>query len=219
MFLKEKMRRYIGSILVALLTLPLFGQHQAEARAVLDKATTAFSKAGGVKVAFQLKAFNKGRTAGTSAGTIQLKGAKFLLQTPEATTWFDGQTQWSYLSQNDEVNVSTPTPEELQMINPYALLGLYRKGFAYQLGTVKVYQGTPVYEVILTATDGRQQFSRMVIYLTKETYRPVGIVVDIANNQRSEITVTEYRQGVKYADALFVFDKKHYPRAEIIDLR
>lgn len=213
------MSKYIFSILIALLTLPAFAQQQVQAKAVLDKTATAFEKAGGVKLEFSIQTFHKGRAVGQSTGVLQLKGEKFVLKTPEATTWFDGRTQWSYLTQSDEVNISTPTPEELQSINPYALLRLYQKGFSYKLGPTQTFRGKSVYEVILTATGQHSELSRMVLYTTKETYQPVSILVENRDQGKSEITVTHYQAGLKYADSLFSFNKKHYPRAEIIDLR
>ena len=61
-----------------------------------------------------------------------LKGNKFCLESGGIKTWFDGKTQWSYVEQNEEVNVSSPTPEEIQSVNPYALLTAYKKGFNYR---------------------------------------------------------------------------------------
>ena len=58
-----------------------------------------------------------------------MKGDKFLLETEGVTTWFDGRTQWSYLASSDEVNVSEPTLEELQSINPYSWLSLYKQDY------------------------------------------------------------------------------------------
>ena len=66
---------------------------------------------------------------GSESGTIQLKGEKFVLKASEVITWFDGKTQWSYVVRNDEVNVSNPTQEELQQINPYTFLYMYQKDF------------------------------------------------------------------------------------------
>lgn len=213
------MRNYIFSILIALLTLPVFGQQQMQAKAVLDKTAAAFEKAGGVKATFRVQASSQGRSLGTSGGTIQLKGDKFLLRTPEVITWFDGETQWSYLVESEEVNISLPTPEELQGMNPYALLYLYRNGFASQMGTSQTYQGKQTYEIILTTTDKKEPLSRIVLYVTKDSYQPVGIVAETRNKNRSEITVTGYQAGQKYADSMFAFEKKQYPRAAVIDLR
>ena len=118
---------------------------------------------------------------------------------------------------NDEVNVSNPTQEELQQINPYTFLYMYQKGFSYKLGTVKVYQGKAVWEVILTANDKKQELESITLYVTKSTYEPVYIQLQQRGQKtRNEITVTAYQTGLDY---VFTFDRKAYPTAEVIDLR
>ena len=127
------MRKYIFSVLIALLSLPVIAQQQqSQAKAVLDKTAEAFRKAGGVKADFIIKSVTNGLVEGSESGTIQLKGEKFVLKASEVITWFDGKTQWSYVVRNDEVNVSNPTQEELQQINPYTFLYMYQKGFSYK---------------------------------------------------------------------------------------
>ena len=183
------MRKYIFSVLIALLSLPVIAQQQqSQAKVILDKTAEAFRKAGGVKADFTVKA--------------------------------DGKTQWSYMVRNDEVNVSNPTQEELQQINPYTFLYMYQKGFSYKLGTVKVYQGKAVWEVILTANDKKQELESITLYVTKSTYEPVYIQLQQRGQKtRNEITVTAYQTGLDYADHVFTFDRKAYPTAEVIDLR
>ena len=215
------MKKYIFNILIALLTtLPVLAQKQAQAKLVLDKTAAAFEKAGGVKADFSVQAFNKGHSVGTATGTIELKGEKFFLKTAETVSWFDGKTQWSYMVRNDEVNVSTPTQEELQQINPYTFLYMYQKGFSYKLGTVKTFQGKAVWEVVLTANDKKQELESITLYVTKNAYEPVCIQLQQRGQKtRNEITVTAYQTGLDYADDVFTFDRKAYPTAEVIDLR
>ena len=215
------MRKYIFSVLIALLSLPVIAQQQqSQAKAVLDKTAEAFRRAGGVKADFTVKAITNGLAEGAENGTIQLKGEKFVLKTSDIVTWFDGKTQWSYVPKNDEVNVSNPTQEELQQINPYTFLYMYQKGFSYKLGTVKVYQGKAVWEVILTANDKKQELESITLYVTKSTYEPVYIQLQQRGQKtRNEITVTAYQTGLDYADHVFTFDRKAYPTAEVIDLR
>lgn len=213
------MKRFAFSVLIALLTLPAFAQQQVQTKVVLDRAAAVFRKAGGVKAGFDVKVFSKGRPAGETAGVIQLKGEKFKLKTADVVTWFDGKTQWSYLPDSEEVNISNPTPAELQGLNPYALLQLYQHGYTCKLGAMKSFAGKPVYEVVLMAVNRKQEPARMVAVVAKDTYRPLFIVVEQRDKSRSEITITSYQTGQKYADALFAFDKRQYPQAEIIDLR
>ena len=215
------MRKYIFSVLIALLSLPVIAQQQqSQAKAVLDRTADAFRKAGGVKADFVVKAVTNGLAEGAENGTIQLKGEKFVLKTSDVVTWFDGKTQWSYVVKNDEVNVSSPTQEELQQINPYTFLYMYQKGFSYKLGTTKTFRGKAVWEVILTAKDKKQELERITLFVTKDTYEPLYILLQQRGQQaRSEITVTDYQIRQNYADSVFAFDRKRYPGAEIIDLR
>ena len=221
------MRKYIFSVLIALLSLPVIAQQQSQAKVILDKTAEVFRKAGGVKADFTVKAVTNGLVEGAENGTIQLKGEKFVLKTSDIITWFDGKTQWSYVTKNDEVNVSNPTQEELQQINPYTFLYMYQKGFSYKLGATKTYRGTvktyggkAVWEVILTAKDKKQDLERITLYVTKNTYEPLYILLQQRDQQtRNEITITSYQTKQNYADQVFTFDKKQYPNAEVIDLR
>jgi len=215
------MRKYIFSVLIALLSLPVIAQQQqSQAKVVLDRTAEAFRKAGGVKADFIVKAVTNGLAEGAESGTIQLKGEKFVLKTSDVVTWFDGKTQWSYVAKNDEVNVSSPTQEELQQINPYTFLYMYQKGFSYKLGTTKTFRGKAVWEVILTAKDKKQELERIILFVTKDTYEPLYILLQQRGQQtRNEITVTTYQTRQNYADSVFAFDRKQYPSAEIIDLR
>ena len=157
---------------------------------------------------------------GASEGKILLKGEKFRLETGGITTWFDGQTQWSYVEVNDEVNVSEPTPQELQSINPYALLQLYKQGYALQMGSVTELNAKPVYEVILTAEDKTADFRQISVLVDRQTYRPLRIsFVQQGNNALTTVSLASFRDRQSYDDRQFVFDAAAYPSAEVIDLR
>lgn len=148
-----------------------------------------------------------------------MKGEKFLLDADGVKTWFDGRTQWSYLTNSDEVNISEPTPEELQSINPYALLSIYKQGYHMKLGKADTYGGKPAYEVILTASNRKQDLQCVIIYVTKDTLQPLCISMTQKGGNSVAIRITSYKTGESYNDNLFTFDKKVYPTAEVIDLR
>ncbi len=95
-----------------------FGQ---SAKDILEKVAAKITNKSGVTASFKMES----EKMGTTTGTIAVKGKKFQASTPQAITWFDGKTQWTYLKSNDEVNVSTPTPQQLQAINPYTFIYIY----------------------------------------------------------------------------------------------
>lgn len=193
--------------LVLCLSLTGFAQKDKQAREVLDRTTQALTRAGGVRATF----------GGTSDGTLLLKGDKFYLDSGGVQSWFDGKTQWSYLENSEEVNISNPTPEELQSINPYALLSLYKQGYNYRYEGLKSRNGKQGYEVVLTP-EKPQDIASITLFVSK-AYQPLYIKVEQSNHSVNEIIVTSYQTGQSLDDATFRFDKKKYPKAEVIDLR
>lgn len=98
------------------------------ATSILDKAASAYEDSNGLTAYFTMQTRSDVQKVSESFdGTIDIKGDKFVLKTPDMITWFDGTTQWSFVERNEEVNVSTPTGEELQATNPTLLLRSYEK--------------------------------------------------------------------------------------------
>ncbi|KAA6318980.1 Outer-membrane lipoprotein carrier protein [termite gut metagenome] len=217
----KRMKRILYLLVTILFALSLKAQtSQTESRKILDSASAAIRTGGGIKADFTVKVFGEDRLLEEMQGSIRLKEEKLLLKTDDAVIWFDGKTQWSYWAETEEVNVTNPTTEELQSINPYVLLSAYQNGFECQKGSKTQFQGKPVNEVLLTAiADNRQDVLRARLYILKETYQLVFIEMEQQGGNRSEITVTGYQTKKNYDDALFRFNKKEYPNAEIIDLR
>ena len=160
------------------------------------------------------------RTTGSYAGVLYLEGEKFVVETEGMKTWFDGHTQWSYVASADEVNVSEPTQEELQTLNPYAWLSLYKQGYRLKLSSVGGKQDKSVYYITMTAADKRKDPESVYLFVTKDTYRLHQ--VDLAprgSKYMTTILINNYQTGQSYPDSFFVFDKKAIPPAEVIDMR
>ena len=47
-----------------------------------------------------------------------VKGNQFYFDSEELSLWFNGTTQWVYFKKTREVNISTPTADELAQTNP-----------------------------------------------------------------------------------------------------
>lgn len=206
-------------ILLLFFALPMKAQKDTETKALLEKTAQTIRKSGGIKADFILTNYQRGVARDEVKGSICLQGEKFRLTTPEIITWFDGKTQWSYLLANEEVNISNPTKEELQSINPYAFLTLYRQGYAYHTGTVTTYQGKNVYEIILTAEDFNRPLTNITLYIDQSTFLPIYIKLKEAGQDYNVINISNYHTGLKWENKDFMFDTKQYPDAEVIDLR
>lgn len=202
-----KMKRLYIGLLAYCVSNGLYAQKDSQAQKILDQTALALQQAGGVRATF----------VGTSSGTLLLKGERFYLNSGGVESWFDGETQWSYLESSEEVNVSTPNPDELQSINPYALLSIYKHGYNYKYVGEKERNGKQGYEVVLTP-DKKQDIASITLFVS-HSYQPLYIKVEQSDHSINEIQVTSYHTKQTFDEATFRFDKKKYPHAEIIDLR
>ena len=184
------------------------GAHAESAKSILDKAAATVSNPSGVQANFEMHS----KQFGNTSGSIAIKGKKFHASTPQAIIWFDGKTQWTYMKQNDEVNVSNPSEADLQAINPYNFINIYKKGF--KLSSKKVNNS---YEVHLKATDKKRRIQEMYIIVDQNSYRPTH--VKMLQNGKWSVLLISGLKATNLSDGLFQFNAKDFPQAEIIDLR
>lgn len=203
---------YIFIFLIGLIgALPAMAQEN-EGQTLLDRLIDRFRKTNGVWVQYEAQS-----SEGTSVGYIQLKGNKFLLKSSGMITWFDGQTQWTYLEANDEVNISEPALEDLQTLSPLAWIELYRNGgYTVQMES----SGQRASVVVMTTDDASREWQCIRLYVEKAELRPLELSMRSRSSQEDiVIRFLYYEDGKDYPDSLFTFNPKEYPTAEVIDLR
>lgn len=184
-----------------------FAQKDVTTKKVLDKTASKLMSMKSTKASFKITG------AGQSTnGTIYLSGSKYKVKTPEMTTWFDGKTQWAYMPETEEVNVSNPTQAEQASMNPYSFLSLYKKGYNY---TMKKNKGS--YDVHLTAENKNSSIPELKVMIT-DAFIPTQVSIR-QGKQWMTINITNIAGNQKFDKALFTFPKSKYPNAEIIDLR
>ena len=199
------MKKLFFALLTLLLPYCLSAQTD-KAKAVLDKVISTFTEEGGIQIDFE----------GTEKGTIVMKGEKFYFHSGQIQSWYDGKTQWSYVADTEEVNISHPTPEELQGINPYFILVNYQENFESSYKGMKTHEGKQVQEIVLAPKGNANE--QITLWISK-TNHPIYIKVENNGKPVSEIHVKNVRKQKEINDHVFRFNKSLYPNAEIIDLR
>ena len=197
-----KIRLFITMMLTAV-TLAVNAQ---TAREILDKTAARLSDKGGITATFSIT----GQKI-NSHGTIAVKGRMYQATTEQAVVWYDGKTQWTYVKNNEEVNVSTPSEAEQAAVNPVALISIYKKGY-----TMTAEKKGPAHVVHLKGKSG-SRIEEMYVTVAQKTftlshirYKRKGVWYDVS--------ITDFRTA-KLSDATFRFNQKDYPKAEVIDLR
>lgn len=197
------MKRIIFTLICALALANVSAQ---TAKEILDKAASVVNAKKGATADFVMSG-----KYGNAAGTISIKGNKFVANTPQAKMWYDGKTQWTYMTSTEEVNVSTPTEAQQQTMNPYRFINLYNMGYAMTKKEVK--NG---YEVYLKATNPKRTITEMYITVNNQ-YVPTNVKMKTAKGW-TNINISNFRKA-SLPDKAFRFNAKDYPKAEVIDLR
>lgn len=198
--------KHLLTLILALFTL---GASAQSAKQVLDK-TAAFCTKGAVQAKFTAKT-----PQGSSTGTLTTQGNKFTLQSPDATIWFDGKTEWSLVAGSGEVNIIEPSAKEIAQMNPMNFIHLYKSGYKSAVKTV----GNN-YEVHLTATSKSKPIKEMYILVNKTSYKPS--VIKLRQGTKggwTVITVNSFTQMGKKPDSFFRFNRKDHPKTRVIDMR
>ena len=177
------------------------------AKSVLDKAAANITVKTGIQAKFKMTG-----SMGNTSGTIAIKGKKFHATTPQAIVWFDGKTQWTYMKNNDEVNVTNPTEAQLQAINPYNFINLYKNGYDYTLN-----KSGKDFVLHLTASSKDKKIKELFITVNKNTYTPTQVKL-LQNKKWTIFDISDVKKQ-NLPDAQFRFNAKDFPNAEVIDLR
>lgn len=207
-------------ILLFCATLLLANAQVAQAQngtAALDRVVEKFRRSGDLSAAFTLTVYNAlNEPVDKQSGTIKLAGDKFYWTTPAMTVWYNGQLQWAYVKASEEVNLTEPTPAEIASINPYTLITTYKQNF-----NVKALKAKNSQQRVTELTPKKKgtQIDRVVLTVNASTWTPQSFQIYYSDRTHSTIVLSRLATGQNFPDATFVFNKKQYPKAEVIDLR
>ena len=184
---------------------------------VLDATSKLLTNSTATRVTFTGTNFSGTQETGNFSGTIVLKGNAYNLDSDMIRAWFDGKTLWTILNGSEEVNVSVPTDEELQTMNPLYFINLYKQEFSLTCDKMD-YNGTPSYIVKMHPTGTDATIAEMSVIVSRATSLPLSIRMKKGNDW-FRIRITECAINQKVTDDFFRFDQGMFPGYELIDLR
>jgi outer membrane lipoprotein-sorting protein len=208
------MTKLFTTLLIALGT-TLFAQDQV-AKDVLDRLSSTTKSYKNMTVDFDFIFENKNQNINENQkGILVLQEEMFRLEMEEQIIINDGESQWIYLADMNEVQIMEHDPEE-QMMSPNKLFTIYEEGYKY------TYVGT----------ESQKGKRLQIIDLFPEesgAFIKVTLAVDAAKNQLHKITMHDKNGGTyaylvtnfksNTAIAPFIFNTIDYPGVEAIDLR
>ena len=208
------MTKLLTTLLIAFST-TIFAQDQL-AKDVLERVSATTKSYKNITIGFDFIFENKNQNINEKQkGILVLQEEMFRLEMDEQIIINDGESQWIYLADMNEVQIMEHDPED-QIMSPNKLFTIYESGYKY------LYVGTE-------SKKGKRL--QIIDLFPKESgaFIKVTLVVDAAKSQLHKITIHD-KNGGTYAYlvtsfksntniAPFIFNTLEYPGVEEIDLR
>lgn len=188
-----------------------FAAYAAEpAKTTVTKCSAALKAAPSLTATFLLDSDN-----GQIPGSLIMSGRWFKLITDRLSIWYDGKTQWTYVPENEEVNITEPTADELLETNPVEIINASMSKYSARVvrteGSVRTIELKPL----------KPGSSIVSAELSIDTARnlPTRVVAVFTNGSRLIANIANVKIGKAIPRSAFVYDTKLHPSAETVDLR
>ncbi|WP_299456955.1 outer membrane lipoprotein carrier protein LolA [uncultured Microscilla sp.] len=208
---------------IFLLTIGLFtftnlsAQQDAKAKSILDAVKNRYEnmKAFGASFKYSLKS-SAGVTDNFN-GSITIAKKMFRLKASGQEIMTDGKTQWTYLKETNEANVTEYEPDE--GITPDKIYTIYKQGFKYRLLPA---ESKGSYHSIEMVPQDRKKYQlvKLKLRVKKADNTIMGWETYENNGNRYVYTILkfiEHKNGI--SKSYFQFNPKQYPGVELNDLR
>lgn len=210
------MKNVIYNILflsLLMIVIPLHAQN-GKCNILLDNVIKEYDNSKGVSANFNISSESNGYVSEIS-GNIFLNGNRFAFTTDEMECGYDGETLWSYIKNNEEINLSLPEEDEIININPYLLLKNYNSRFKCSFAG----KNGDLETILLTPKNNTDNIQSVKVTINSKLLYPTRIEVVNKDSSKIVIKVANYNSRINVDSSKFIFDKKRFPNIEVIDLR
>ena len=212
-----KKRTLIAFAVILFMLQGISAQNNVQAeKKITDLLTEA--KTSAIKTNFKLIISDKKDPQSmVSSGVFTLKGNKFVLEMDAMKAWYDGKTQWAYVSQSNEVSITEPTVKELSETNPMAILSGFKSKCLIRFSTkVKSAQN---YCIEMLPKAKNNEIVKIDVQINKNNGNLVSIKLTNKNGSASLLTLSNFQKRIHVTDNIFVFNASRFKGVSVNDLR
>ena len=208
------MTKLLTTLLIALST-TLFAQDEV-AKDVLDKLSATTKAYTNMTIGFDFIFENKSQSINEQqSGVLVLEGDNFRLEMNEQTIINDGESQWVYLKDINEVQIMEHDPED-DMMSPNKLFTIYEQGYKYTYGGAKAEKGKRLHIIDLFPEESGA-FIKVQLLINAAKNQLHKIILFDKNSGTYTYLVTSFKSNTDVKP--FTFNATDYPGVEVIDLR
>ena len=217
------MKRFKFFLSLVLTISVLAGQAQtdAKAKAILDKLSAKTKAYTSIKADFNYTLNNKSEDINeTQAGSIAIKGEKYVLKIAGQEIRSDGNSIWTYLKDAEEVQITEVDEDNEDNITPTKIFTMYEKGYRHEYVKDETVNGvlTSIVNIYPLDLDDKS-YHTVKLYINKAKTEITKIKILGKEGDIYTYKIKSFQPNVTISDGEFTFKASDYPGVEIIDLR
>ena len=149
----------------------------------------------------------------SQTGTIFIKNNSYRLEMNGQTIISDGETNWIYLEDENEVNITEIDDDENEL-NPSKIFTIYESGYKYKF----IKEDKESYHINLFPNENGP-FSKIELFINKPKMHISSFIMFDKQGSIYKYTIDSFIVNKEIEDDFFMFQTSNYPDIDIIDLR
>ncbi len=204
-----------------LLSFAGFSQTDAAAIALLDEVSAKTEKYSSLKIDFSMYVENlQTKKRDTYFGNASYKAGFYKLDIMGQIVFSDGKTNWTYLKDAEEINITDNAENQTVMMNPQSLLKDYKNTYKVKYIADKFEANRPLVEIdLVPKVIENKKYSKITVKIDK-TKKQIYSVRYVGKDGVSYlIEISKFTENPSIPDAEIKYSKSLFPDAEVIDMR
>jgi outer membrane lipoprotein carrier protein len=194
-------------------------QQDPKAGKILDQMSAKYQALKGFKANFtQTLENDAAKVKENLSGDITVSGQKFRLKLNGQEVINNGQTMWTYMKAENEVNISDFDPDE-QEVSPTQIFTLYKKGYKYSYVQETKEAGEACDVIELSPENKDNPVFKVRLTVSKVDKSVKSWKMFKKNGNRYTYTIRKFQPNPPMDATTFNFDKTKYKGVKVIDLR
>ena len=189
-----------------------------QSTSILNKVNTQYASYKSMQLDLKVT-IEDGKLKEEIPGKVSVQGNKFRIDSKDQLIISDGKTNWVYLKEAKELQISNPDPDDVAMFSsPDKLLKSYQKDFISAYAGTVTYKGKTVHAIEFKPKDRNSEYSKIRVYIDQTSLEVLQIRIFDKSNIHYSIEIEKFVKNPTLSTDYFKFDESSVPKENIIDL-
>ncbi len=185
-----------------------------KAKSILDRLSDKTKSYTSIEAKFTNSFFSSVTDVNESQiGTLYIKDDAYRIELEAQIIICDGETNWIYFTDDNEVNITEIDDEENEL-NPSKIFTLYENGYKYKF----IKEDTKNYHIDLFPEENGP-FIKVELFINKSKMQISSFTMIDKQGSHFKYVIDAFVTNKEMKDNFFMFNTIDYPDVDVIDLR